>query len=344
MEKNVKKILVVISFFVVIITIIYLIYFIKDNHNLNASKYLIKNATNSKNMLYSDNGADKGKMFVFTQTINGKEITEYRYIGDEPNNYVEFNCDDDGKNCEIWRIIGIFDVETPNIERTKTKVEKRIKLVRNSVLPNHMVWDKKGNDLRIYNNWAPSSLKGFLNNEYYNSLDKAAEYGLKKSANSMIDEVFYNLGGIEISGDIISTEALYNFERGTKVYPKHPTEWISKIGLMYPSDQYMVYAKGVNDDCYNTPYDTLACNSTNASKGWIYNTNKIDEQSNNENIWFMTSYATDETNVTLSYVEGNIINENCSSKAFVRPVLYLSSKVKIIEGDGTKNNPYKLSL
>ena len=136
-----------------------------------------------------------------------KPMTPFRVSATYDDNSTEnFDFYINADNVQVYSTTPLLYKHNLTLIQSSQRTNKL--LVRNSVLPNHMVWDKKGNDLRIYNNWAPSSLKGFLNNEYYNSLDKAAEYGLKKSANSMIDEVFYNLGGIEISGDIISTEAL----------------------------------------------------------------------------------------------------------------------------------------
>ena len=67
--------------------------------------------------------------------------TGIRYRGENPNNYVYFNCEDtyndisygednyDYENaCEVWRIIGVFDVDNG-----KGNVEKRVKLVREAL-------------------------------------------------------------------------------------------------------------------------------------------------------------------------------------------------------------------
>ena len=50
-----------------------------------------------------------------------------RYYGASPNNYVYFNCDSyPSTNCELWRIIGVFD--------------GKIKLIRNSAIGSYS-WD-----------------------------------------------------------------------------------------------------------------------------------------------------------------------------------------------------------
>ena len=99
------------------------------------------------------NNDTKSNMFSFKHpaTEQTGALTDYRYIGNEPNNYVKFNCDNDGTNCEIWRILGVFSVDNGT-----GKVEKRIKLVRGSDFETEMAWNSDGT-----NDWTNSSLKIF---------------------------------------------------------------------------------------------------------------------------------------------------------------------------------------
>ena len=50
------------------------------------------------------------------QEDSDQEIREYRYVGPKVNNYIYFNCQDgkeqNGDNCEVWRILGIFKDES----------------------------------------------------------------------------------------------------------------------------------------------------------------------------------------------------------------------------------------
>ena len=98
------------------------------------SEYLALNATNAAGAEY--NATTKGNMFTFSHTVNGNTVNETRYIGDAPKNYVKFNCDDDGTNCETWRILGVFDVDDGT-----GNVEQRMKLVRGSAFATNMMWD-----------------------------------------------------------------------------------------------------------------------------------------------------------------------------------------------------------
>ena len=84
--------------------------------------------------------------------VNGNTVNEARYIGDAPNNYVYFNCDEPqegveynyASSCEVWRILGTFDVErTDPSDSTKTITETRMKLVRGTDLATIRMWDNR---------------------------------------------------------------------------------------------------------------------------------------------------------------------------------------------------------
>ena len=66
----------------------------------------------------------KNQMWTFSheETEQLGATTDYRYIGANPNNYVKFND-------ELWRIIGVFDVDDGT-----GKIEKRFKIIRNESL------------------------------------------------------------------------------------------------------------------------------------------------------------------------------------------------------------------
>ena len=84
-------------------------------------KYLVAKA-NAEDLDYnSATDAQKKEMWTFTHeaTEQTTALTDYRYIGADPNNYVKFND-------ELWRIIGVFDTDDGT-----GKVEKRLKIIRN---------------------------------------------------------------------------------------------------------------------------------------------------------------------------------------------------------------------
>ena len=80
------------------------------------------------------------------QIGTNESVTEYRYRGASPKNYVTFNN-------EVWRIIGIFPVDDGT-----GKIESRIKIVRNDSAFSQY-WDQDRS-----NNWTNSWLRSYLNN------------------------------------------------------------------------------------------------------------------------------------------------------------------------------------
>ena len=82
---------------------------------------------------------------------------------------------------------------------------------------------------------------------------------------------------------------------------------------------------------------------------WFYNMLRI----NDNNTWTISTSLSDDGHKTTDIfdiaINGEVFNNgrccnNFSSKEFaINPVLYLKSNVKIISGDGTKDNPYKFN-
>ena len=263
---------------------------------------------------YTD--GNTGEMYTFEHpaTEQTGALTDYRYIGANPNNYVTLNN-------ELWRIIGVFTVEDEN-----GNTEQRMKIVRNEKLSSSMKWASNN-----VNEWSTASLNTYLNGDYYNGLDATSK--------GMIADTKYYLGG----GNIYSggAETYYTWERGTTVYSGRSTSWNGKIALIYPSDNYYTYALGVDNKCYT---DGSHCSSEYAglpNKGWIYNINSNLDQ------WLL-SPDTNEMYADKIYSSGYVIGERTdlqfSRPCYVRPTLYLSSQVRITSGDGSEQSPYQLSL
>ena len=302
-------------------------------------EYLAENATNPSTITsYNDESADKNKMFQFNHTVNNEIITESRYIGDVPNNYIYFNCDSlDNQNsdtCEVWRILGIFDVErtvedAENPGQNIIITEQRMKLVRGNDLKSTMAWDSSN-----VNNWTTASLNTYLNGDYY--------IDLSENAQLQIDDAIYYLGGFVWNNTTpISTEQIYEFERGSTVYNGRPTSWEGRIALMYPSDMYMTYAYGVFDSCYLAPMRS-GCGG-NPTKSWIYNTNLLQNDSDYQKTWFL-SHRSDVSSPVFYADRATMDRDKAQISNGVRPVVYLSADVKIIDGDGSSDNPYKLKM
>ena len=286
---------------------------------------------------YTDGVTTEAYTFNHEATEQTPALTDYRYIGASPNNYVEFNCDDNGENCEVWRAIGVFYVADGD-----GNWEWRVKLVRGEILKNDY-WNTAVNSNNGYNDWTAdnATLKLFLNGDYYNGI---ATNGLKQSARNMIENAVYHLGAFQRKSSL-TMEQLYRNERGNIacVSCNNDISWIGKVGLMYPSDEYMVYGNGVNETCYNTPANYSNCNSTSAQTGWIYNSNKLNY--NQYSIWYISSESSSDSGAYVARLNGELMYFDVNEESIgVRPTLYLSSIVKTTSGDGSIDSPYKLSL
>ena len=233
-----------------------------------------------------------------------ESITEYRYRGASPKNYVKFNN-------ETWRIIGVFKADDGT-----GKIENRIKIIKDQSIGN------KGWDTGKSNNWArPATLNTELNTTYLNNLDSTSK--------SMIGDTKYYLGGYKTSD--IQKDVMYQYERkineSTYYNGSNPNSWVGKLGLMYASD----YGYAVSDECTQTlvNYDNAACKNNN----WLYNI-KVNE-------WILPQNASNSNNAFTVNPDGPVgINVVNYSQLAVRPVLYLKPDIKIIVGHGTSTDPY----
>ena len=252
-----------------------------------------------------------------------EDITEYRYRGASPKNYVTFNN-------EVWRILGVFPTDdgTGNIEN-------RIKLIKNQSIGNYQWNTTQVASTSSYNNWTGATLMKYLNATYYNSLTN-------DNSIDMVDDVKYYLGGYK---DVITPTpiTIYDFERkisgsGTYFFKTNPTNWIGKVALMTASDYGYATENCEDKLLYNsdTTKGIIGCNSTN----WLYNIKA--------NEWLLNQYANSSTATSVYFIlnNGQIhgIASSINNSFSTRPVLYLKPEVQITEGDGTSSNPYKLSL
>ncbi len=274
-----------------------------------------------------------------------------RYYGKNPNNYIYFNCSDysnqTSSTCELWRIIGVFD--------------KKVKIIREEILNNNYSWDNKDTTTGAEtangkNDWTDARLMKLLNpgydsetvggSLYYNSSKGTCYYGLNNATiscdftstgikndatrNIIVENVWY-LGGFS-SSNIYPNEA-YNYEKTKNTYSGRAATWIGKIALMYMSDYG--YATDLSK-CNSTllKYDDSLCESNNwlSYKGfylWLLNSNNLIPYVS----WGINNNGRAST-------EGYI----CSNTISVRPVLYIDSTSRIIDGNGSQNNPYQLSI
>ena len=322
---------------------------------LATDKILAK--ANPENLDYnSATDAQKKEMWTFTHeaTEQTTALTDYRYIGADPNNYVKFND-------ELWRIIGVFDTDDGT-----GKVEKRLKIIRNESIGNYS-WDNKDTTTGAEtaygkNEWTDARLNYLLNPGHESETNGGSLYwnrksgtcykgqnnsttscdftstGLTDTAKSMIGDAKWYLGGSSTYNDV-TPPMFYTRERGTTVYSGHSTSWIGKVGLMYPSDYGYATSGGSSTnrnsclakELYN--WDSSGYSDCK-NNDWMYN----------GNIWQWTmSPRADRANAVFYVItSGYVYYIGAASTYAGRPVVYLKSTIKVISGSGTTSSPYIL--
>ena len=287
--------------------------------------------------------AQKKEMWTFSHeaTEQTTALTDYRYIGANPNNYVKFND-------ELWRIIGVFDTDDGT-----GKVEKRLKIIRDESIGNYS-WDynSAGN---YTNEWSTAQLNNLLNSgayynrttgTYYNNSTTASNVdftnnGLTEKAKTMIGNAKWYLGG---ANDFSSSSSglashWYKYERGTGVYSGRSTSWTGKVGLMYPSDYGYATSGGTTTnrasclakELYNW-YDSSVSDCKN--NDWMYNSSNVQ--------WTITPFQ-DLANYVIRVSDSGLVSFiDAYSDKGVRPVVHLNSAIRVTTGSGTKESPYIL--
>ena len=277
-----------------------------------------------------------------------------RYYGASPKNYIYFNCDSyPSTNCELWRIIGVFD--------------GKVKLIRNESIGKYS-WNNKNTTTGAEtaygkNDWTTARLMKLLNPSTYYTTDtndngkgqslywnatsgtcysgqnnatiscNFTSTGIKDTTRNMIAETTWNLGGWNTSN--IYSNVMYEKERGTTVYSGRSTTWAGKIALAYPSDYG--YATDLSK-CFQAlhNYDDNTCKSND----WMYS---IITNSGNDYGWLLFPHKNYAYSVLRVSVSGYARNYGyASAMEGVVPVLYLNSNQSIAGGDGSQNNPYQL--
>ena len=317
------------------------------------------------------NNKDNSGLYTIThpkdttlQIGTNEDITEYRYQGASPKNYVTFNN-------ETWRIIGVFPTDdgTGNIEnRVKiirdqsigvspwddgttaynyTKNDNLMLLQDNNKLKVEYLEKKDKYDVMLTapsgfgesNNWArPATLNTELNTTYLNSLTNEAQ--------NMIGNTKYYLGGYDglVSGQGYTQTSvqMYSYERKIQnttsnefYYETNPNSWVGKLALMYVSD-YGYASENCETkalkDYNNSNNDLRICNNTN----WLFKSNAEWLLPQDPSRSFIAFYVSSD-----GFVSSGAVREDPHG---TRPTLYLNSYIQITGGSGTSTNPYTFGL
>ena len=185
-----------------------------------------------------------------------------------------------------------------------------IKIMRNERI-GYIAWDSSSN------NWAhPASLNIYLNGTYYSSLTNTAQ--------SQIVAKDWSIGSVTSNNNDLADQI--NDENGIK--------WNGKVALATLSEY--LRSNSNKNSC-----GSLSLNNNNydscVNTGWM--------DTNATSWWTLSLSASVSGNPFLVYWYGLIDDLNyIYGTNGVRPVVYLTSEVKITSGNGSQSNPYTLSL
>lgn len=318
---------------------------IKNGVNDGGSATLTKTTNTTGTLLSSVITAGVGTSgdgVITKVTDNGTE--QYRYQGNNPNNYVSFNN-------QLWRIIGYVPVcveVTPITEDTTingtsfkqgeaqcTKWENRVKIIKADPIGAYVYNESR---YGAANNivWIGSSIQELLNSCYLGKKDVCSKYcyahsttqgvcnysqnGINEndSYGNMIEGVYYNMG---MSNGYSSSSVVYANEVKKQVSEK------SMTGLMYASD----FGYAISGYTGNLGYSSANSQMVN---NWLFGQSYE---------WTMTAFSSSNPVVVINTGGLSGINNAYIGYA-VRPVLYLQSNVNKLSGDGSIASPYTLGM
>ena len=272
--------------------------------------------------------------------VDGYEDNVYTYRGSTPNNYVTFNG-------ESWRIVSV------------NTSDNTIKIIRSSVLEDR-AYDTDsngrynssqycnsfsssgcniyGSTSSLYNSSGSaistlarevngtkyqlpskeSEISTYLNSTYYN--------GLNSTARSMIkSDAVYKAGVLkEQSGQTTSTD----------ISQVSATKWKGKVALIDATEYVRASTNSSCTGAYAYRNTSSCYNSRNHN--WMFNSDWW---------WTMSPISSSYSHFVWIVAFDGSLNSRLAYYTYgVRPVVTLSSNVKITSGDGSESSPYQLSI
>ncbi len=271
--------------------------------------------------------ADGGSGFIkqeheATEQTQSNATTDYRFIGVNPNNYI---CLEESGQCNdesLYRIIGVIPTQSSD----SGNYEDRVKLIKNTSIGKYP-WS--GSTDNNSNDWTQSTLNiDTLNKTYWDSISSYQKY---------IENAKWYLGSYwEDDRETRNITDFYISERGKRENTGESTinYILTKIGLIYESD--FVFATSMKNEC-----SVIGSWNTNCSNNdWLYKTEKYQwsitaQKFTLNQVWFITN----------SSIEKTIgLNTSTNEDIDVFPAFYLKSNVLFQNGNGTKSNPYRISI
>lgn len=312
-----------------------------------------------------DNTCTNTFAFDFTNDNN------LRYVGQNPCNYVYFNCDENeepsSSTCELWRIIGVMN-------HVKGE-DSAVKIVREESIGNYS-WDSSRSDEvdpdttnkthQGHNKWSEADImktmnEGFDSNKVinYKGEEKTANNslywnrssglcangnandvrdcdftstGLKSNMDDYIESVTWKLGGTKYN--------VYSADNYTakKLYEaERGTSVFSTREKEWSGKVALIYP---SDYVYATTAEECLTSTPNKWSSTLHPTCLDNYLNHGTNMWTLQPLNANQHYVLYMNSNGQIADSNASNAFAVYPSLYLKTTIKVAGGVGSRTNPY----
>ncbi len=253
-----------------------------------------------------------------TNQTGNKAKIDYRFVGENPNNYV---CLEDGACTEdnLYRIIGVI----PTQKEINGEYENRVKLIKEKN-DETSAWTMNSTNL----NWETSTIYANLKT-FYDSLGDKQKY---------IEESVWYMGSPTTDQNAITPVQFYTQERGnSKGYGLNYLSIVSNVAIMYPSD----YGFSMGNTYINS---SLYTNRNTFLKSWLYQFKNKAEWTISPDDGYWTSTMGYAVGIEGQCWASRVYIDGVSSILGYHPTFYLKTNVLYQSGNGTKESPFKISL
>lgn len=306
------------------------------NLYLNNKDYTMQNGdvvysiASSENLMMDKNGG----------ITEEEDSGNLRYYGEYPKNYISFNCDAyPDANCEIWRIIGVFNgklkiIRDEPISLTPVPMDFTGTAYWKNTTIGKLLSNVEPDCSAYWNNTLGESCSVIADIQSYDGsflTDLQNNYLKNSETKSMIASFPKYL--YSMSNFISSSNVLENFYQLATTMDNDSTDGDIYVGIMDIADYGYTSDFSATCAAISTMDDIASC----GRQAWLY-------QSNTDQEFFMNS---DNGSALLLNSDGGISLGSTGDSGLFRPVVYLNANVKFNDlsyGDGQDGLPYQIVI
>lgn len=309
----------------------------------------VENLDDDKDDIYNLTKYDK--LIGYSKGTNGLRLVndkDYVYYGDNPNNFIYYNCEnsDNLDTCELWRIVGFFYDEETKSYNTK--------IVRNDSIGKYQFDYKMVDNINeSTNNWNASTLNKYLNEEYklkndYNIYIEKYTQLLERIPNLETDVKNMKVKEENISSNINLlnlSDYLYTSVCDKNKINEYTGEclinnWLNNIEI---SSEWTLSSKEVEEPILPDEDTETETENNNAPTDENQTETPNEDAENTTDESLETESSVEENNYVINYIYTigkNISEVDVNESLDVRPVVYLKSRMILLDGNGSLSSPY----